>query len=170
MTDDDIEIYKAVRRAIKDGDLASVVQVLEIHPGSLHMNTPFGSWLHMASAHGKLEIVRWLVSQGIELNGIGGMGDRRPLDEAAATGNVDVAKFLIQSGAILDTSDSVRNPLFAAIVGGMSDSHTAVARLLIDSGIDTGVKYNGENMNDMDALTFAKEWGRSGIVKLLEKP
>jgi hypothetical protein len=82
---------------------------------------------------------------------------------------VNVVEFLIASGAVIDTSDSVRNPLFAAIVGGISDSHTAVAKLLIDSGIDTRVKYNSETMKDMDALAFAKEWGRSNIVRLLEE-
>ena len=81
---------------------------------------------------------------------------------------MEIVKFLIDSGAMLDTSESVRNPLFAAIVGGISDSHTAVAQLLIDSGIDTKVKYNGKYMTDWDALAHAKEWGRSEIVELLE--
>lgn len=57
-----------------------------------------------------------------------------------------------------------RNPLFGAIHGG----HTDVAKLLIESGIDTAANYTGENMTNMDALAFAKEWGRSEIVALLE--
>lgn len=169
MQEHEIKIYKAVRTAIKNGELTVVVQLLGDDRSRLQMDTPFGSWLHMAAAHGQLEIVRWLVSQGSDVNAIGGMAARRPLDEAAAEGHLDVVKFLIDSGAILDTSDSVRNPLFSTIVGGTSDSHTAVAKLLIDSGIDTKVKYTGENMTDMDAIAFAKEWGRTDIVRLLEE-
>ena len=130
------------------------------------METPFGTWLHMASAHGQLEIVKWLVSQGIDLDSVGGIGDRRAIDEAASVGNVDVVKFLIEVGATLDVSHSVRNPLFAAITGGRSDAHTAAAKLLIDSGIDTTVRY--PNLDNMNALEYAREWGRSEIVSLLE--
>ena len=169
MQDHEIELYKAVRKAIKNGELSDVVQLLGDARSRLQMDTPFGSWLHMAAAHGKLDIVRWLVSQGSDVNSIGGMGSNSPLDQAAAKGHVEIVKFLIDSGAMLDTSDSVRNPLFGAIVGGISESHTAVAKLLIDSGIDTKVKYNSETMTDMDALAFAKEWGRTDIVKLLEE-
>ena len=60
-------------------------------------------------------------------------------------------------------SEPERNPLFGAIYGG----HTAIAKLLIDSGIDTTVKYSGESMHEMDALAFAHEWGRSDIAELL---
>jgi uncharacterized protein len=167
MREDEIEIYKMTRPAIKQGNLAEVVRLIGNDPSRLRIDSPFGTWLHMAASHGKLDIVRWLVSQGVDVNAIGGMGERRAIDEAAANGYVDVVKLLLDSGATLDVSESVRNPLFAAIVGGISDSHTAVAKLLIDSGIDTTVKY--PNLDNMDALEHAREWGRSDIVKLLEE-
>lgn len=75
-----------------------------------------------------------------------------------------IVKRLLELGAVLDTTEPDRNPLFGAIYGG----HTQVAKLLIDSGIDTSVRYSGANMKHMDALAFAKEWGRSDIVELLE--
>ena len=169
MQDHEIETYKEVRKAIKNGELQEVVRILGSDQSRLQMDTPFGSWLHMAAAHGRLDIARWLVMQGCDVNPVGGIGSRRPIDEAAAEGHVHVVRFLIDSGATLDTSDPVRNPLFAAIVGGASDSHTAVAKLLIASGIDTKVKYNGQTMKDMDALAFAREWGRADIAELLEE-
>lgn len=164
----DSDLLMPIHRAIKQGNLAEVTRLIAGDKSLLRMWSPFGTWLHDAASFGKLAIVQWFVSQGLDVNAYNESTEIRPIEKAAANGHVDVVKFLIEAGAVLDTSESVRNPLFAAIVGGISDSHTAVAKLLIESGIDTKVKYNGGNMSDMDALAFAKEWGRSDIVKLLE--
>ena len=81
------------------------------------MWTPFGTWLHDAASHGKLEIVRWLVSQGVDINAYNEANERTPLCDAAAEGHTEIVKHLIEAGASLDVSDSVRNALFASIVG-----------------------------------------------------
>jgi len=166
MRDDQIDAYKQIRKSIKTGDLSEFVRLVGEHEALLHLDTPFGTWLHMAAAHGKMHIVQWLVSHGMDVNVRGATIEGRPLDEAASNAHVDIVKFLIHSGATLDVSDSVRNPLFSAIVGGLSDSHTAVAKLLIEAGIDTTIRY--PNLNNMDALEYATEWGRSNIVALLK--
>lgn len=166
MKQHEIEVYKEIRKSIKAGSFADVVELIGNDTSRLRMETPFGTWLHVASAHGKLDIVRWLVSQGLDVNSIGGMGDRRPIDEAAAAGHLEVVRFLIDSGAVLDVENSTRNPLFSTIVGGLSESHNAVAVLLVEAGIDTTKRY--PNLNNMDALEYANEWGRGDIVTLLK--
>jgi len=166
MRDDQIDVYKQIRKSIKNGDLAEVIRLLSGDESLFEIDTPFGKWLHMAAAYGKLEIVQWLISQGMDVNTRGATIEGRPLDEAAAAGYAEVVDFLIANGASLDVSDSVRNPLLAAVVGGLSDSHTTVAKLLVDAGIDTTIRY--PNLDNMDALEYAREWGRSDIVKLLE--
>ncbi len=166
MRDDQIDAYKQIRKSIKIGDISEFVRLVGQDESLLHLDTPFGTWLHMAAAHGKLDIVQWLVSQGVDVNVRGATIEGRPLDEAASNAHVDIVRFLIESGATLDVSNSVRNPLLSAIVGGLSDSHTAVAKLLIDAGIDTAIQY--PNLDNMDALEYAREWGRSDIVALLE--
>ena len=167
MLDHQIVAYKQIRKSIKNGDLSEVNRLVGEDESLLHLDTPFGTWLHIAATHGKLDIVKWLVSQGIDVNLRGSTIEGRPLDEAASNGHFDIANFLIKSGATLDVSDSVRNPLFAAIVGGLSNSHTKVAKLLIDNGIDTSKRY--ANLDNMNALEYAREWGRLDIVKILEK-
>lgn len=165
MSDIDIQIHKAIRAAIKQGDLASVSKMLGEDRSRLTWNVqPFGSWLHIAASNGQLRIVEWLIEQGMDVNQKAGVSDSGPLDEAASNGHLETVRCLINHGAILDTSNSVGNPLFGAIHGG----HTQVAELLIDSGIDISVKYTGGNMTNMDALAFAREWGRNDIVALLE--
>lgn len=52
-----------------------------------------------ATQYGKLEIVRILVAAGVDVNTIYGNGYTTALREAIAYGHVDVAKFLIESGA-----------------------------------------------------------------------
>ncbi|MGD9128507.1 MAG: DUF4303 domain-containing protein [Planctomycetia bacterium] len=165
-----LDIYGVIRPAIRKGDLSTLVEILGDDPARLQIvDTTFGGWLHMAASHGKLEIVRWLVSQGCDMNALGGVGPRRPINEAASNGHLEVVKFLIDSGALLDTSDSLLNPLFSAIGGDISDAQTTIVKLLIDSDIDAEVKYSGKYRTNWDALAFAKEMGRADIAILLGK-
>jgi ankyrin repeat protein len=160
---DETKRNKEIRTAIKDGDLERLKVLVGCDKAALEVMTVFGTWLHVAAAHGQLEIVKYLVSIGADVNRKGGILGGGPLNEAASKGDLEIVKFLICSGAKLDVSEPNWNPLFGAIYGG----HTDVARHLIGAGIDTSVRYNGENMKNMDALAFAKEWGRTDIAMLL---
>lgn len=167
MSDEDL--IMPIHRAIRQGNLPEVIRLIADKKSLLQMWTPFGTWLQDAASKGQIEIVKWLISQSLDVNAFNESNECPPVTKASARGHVEIVRFLIESGAVLDTSDSVRNPLFAAIVGGISDAHTAVAKLLIESGIDTSVKYEFKNWGDVDALAYAKEWGRSEIVRLLEE-
>jgi uncharacterized protein len=160
-------IFHAIYQAIEDGNLPEVIRLIGTDTKILELDTPLGTWLHVAAEEGRLEIVRWLLSKGIDVNARGKTIERRPLDEAAANGHFQVAKCLVDAGASLDVSESVRNPLFSAIVGGLSKGHTEIAKLLIERGIDTTIRY--PNLKNMNALEFADEWGREDVVKLLKK-
>src|SRR5262249_50604825 len=129
----------------------------------LRMMTAFGTWLHVAADFGELPIVELLIGLGADINAVGGVSGGSAIYQAASEGHVDVVRYLLSKGATLDVNEPTRNPLFAAIYGG----HFAVAKLLIESGIDTSVKYTGDNMKNMGALAFAREWGRPDIIKLL---
>ena len=154
-----------IRAAIKQGDVDKVVRLIGADESRLEMTTPFGTWLHLAASLGKLEIVRKLISMGANVNQLGGVLGGNCLNDAVSGGHIDVVRYLLSKGAEMDVSDPTRNPLFGAIYGG----HTLIAKVLIDAGIDTSVRYSGENMNNMGALDFAREWGRQDIVALLEK-
>lgn len=126
--------------------------------------TPFGTWLHVAASKGELNIVKKLIELGSNINVIGGVYGGGALNEAASAGHIDIVSYLLSCRADMDVSEPERNPLFGAI----SNGHVDIAKLLIESGTDTEVKYSGESMKDMDALTFAREQGQEEIVKLLE--
>jgi ankyrin repeat protein len=160
---DEIQQHQETRTAIKQGNLGRVKALVGNDKASLEVMTVFGTWLHVAAAHRQFEIVKYLVSIGADVNRRGGILGGGPLNEAASNGELEIVKFLHSAGASLDVTDPRWNPLFGAIQGG----YTKVAKYLIDAGIDTSVRYSGENKKDMDAMALAKEWGRADIAALL---
>ncbi|MFS0558037.1 ankyrin repeat domain-containing protein [Brevibacillus sp. 179-C9.3 HS] len=159
------QIAKEIRAAIKIVQLDTLRNLLEKNSEMLEWMTPFGTWLHVASAHGHLEIVEYLINAGIDINAQGGTFSTNSLERAAAKGHLDIAQYLINHNVEIDTSEPERNPLFAAIYGG----HFEIVRLLVENNIDISIKYSGENMKDMDAYAFAIERGETGIAKYLKQ-
>jgi ankyrin repeat protein len=160
------EVAKMIRAAIKQGDVKKALALIGDDKARLGMMTPFGTWLHVAASQGKLEIVKRLVELGLDVNAYGGIAGGTPLNEAASEGHIEIVRYLLSLGANLDATEPERNPLFSAIHGG----HAAVAKLLVDSGVDTHVKYSGQSMRNMDALAFARERGQEEIAKILSSP
>ena len=69
---DKTQFAKDIRSAIKSGQLDTLRDLLEKEPEMLTWMTPFGTWLHVAAAHGHLAIVEYLINAGIEINAQGG--------------------------------------------------------------------------------------------------
>ena len=117
-----------------------------------------------------MEIVEHLLALGVDIN----VGDHREgrtaLCDAASGGQLAVVALLLTRGVKLDVSESVRNPLFACIVGygGQRDEprerFAAIADLLIAAGLDLTACYVQRSMVDMDAAAFATMWGRTDIA------
>lgn len=164
MTDDSEKVQAiAIRNAIIDGDTLELRRLIGTDRKALEMNTPFGSWLHVAASHNKIDVVKMLVSLGLDVDRKGGILGGTPLNEAASDGHTEIVYYLLAQGASLDVSDPRLNPLFGAIHGGFAQ----IAKILLEKGIDTEAKYNGENMKNMDALAFAREWGRDDIANMI---
>ncbi len=161
---DNVNIQKEMRTAIKKGDLEQVILLTSNNKEVLALNTPFGSWLHVAASFGKLDIVKYLISSGLDVNGRSGVFGGAAIKEAASDGHLEVVSYLIEQGSELDVSDSQRNPLFGAIYGG----HMEIVKLLIAKGIDVSVKYTGSSMTNMDAYAFALERGQTAIAEILK--
>jgi uncharacterized protein len=161
----ELEITKALREAVKAGDIEQVRTLIGGSKERLGQMTPFGTWLHLAAKDGNLALVQCLISMGADVNAMGGTFGGTPINLAAGYGRIDIVRALIASSAALDVSEPVRNPLFSAIQGG----HLEIVRLLIDCGIDYRASYSGESMKDMDALAFALERGQTEIANYLTK-
>lgn len=80
---DKIQIAKRIRESIKSGQLNTLRDLLEREPKMLEYVTPFGTWLHVATAHGHLEIIEYLVNSGIDIHAKGGTFSTNVLERAA---------------------------------------------------------------------------------------
>lgn len=162
---DNTQFDKDIRSAIKMGKLDTLRDLLEKEPEKLTWMTPFGTWLHVAAAHGHLEIVKYLINAGIDVNAQGGTFSTNALERATAKGHLDIVKYLIGKNVEIDISEPDRNPLFAAIYGG----HLEIVQLLVENNIDISIKYTGETMKNMDAHAFAMERGQPEIAEYLKR-
>lgn len=159
------EVVKAMYSAVAQGEVDRVAELLRNHPSLVNFESPMGTWLSIASSKGYLAVAVLLLDEGAALNQNSGVLGGNAVNMAASRGHLDVLEMLVARGGLLDTSEPERNPLFGAIYNG----HVDIARFLIDVGIDTRVAYTGETMVNMDAMAYAREWGRSEILVLLEE-
>lgn len=160
-----MQSQKSIRDAFKAGDDATAKSLIASDWSQLHASTPFGTWLHVAACFGRLNVARFLVDAGADVNARGGTFGGTPLNEAAGCGHLAVVEYLLSAGAQMETHEPEVNPLFSAVLGG----HADIVLLLLERGIDPSVRYTGQRMREMDAEAFALERGEVAIARLLRK-
>lgn len=158
------ESIKNIRTAIKQNDLELVKSLIEEDEELLNVDTVFGSWLHVASANGKFEIVEYFIECGLDVNKNGDISGGTPVRSAASKGYLDIIKLLHQNGAVFEVSEATKNPLFGAICNG----HYEVAKYLIDNGIDITAKYAIGKLDNVDAYEYARQFGQTKIADYIK--
>ncbi|UAA37574.1 ankyrin repeat domain-containing protein [Paraneptunicella aestuarii] len=159
----DLDLARKIKLAVEKDDLESFIELLSDDKSLMNFITPFGSWLHIAASSGAVSVVDYLIANGFDLNVKGGTLGGSALNTACSKGKKEIVEKLLKAGADMDVSDPTRNPLFASIYG----NHIEIAKLLLDRGIDTKIKYTGENMTDMGAIEFALERGSQEIADMI---
>ena len=138
--------------------------------------TGHSSILHEAPADTcSVKILASILAMVIDVNSIGKKDGETPLVWAASSGIPEKVRYLLDQGAILQTEKSIQNPLFGAIAGCYSiggrdlprENFSKIARMLLDAGIDATVRYDSPTMIDMDAMAFARMWGRWEIANMI---
>lgn len=160
--------------AFEANDLEVVRWLFEQHPVEKQAFTFFagGTWLHYAARKSSVEAVELLLGLGIDVNILDRSAERTPLVDAASGGRVEIVRYLLDCGAVMNTEASISNPMIACITGygGSQDEprerFATVAKLLIDHGIDLAACYNQQSMVDMDVAAFAYMWGREDITAM----
>lgn len=151
-----------LREAVAGEDFAGVRRLFE--PSDLASNDYNGSLLHLAAKFGTLEIVKFLVENGAELNRKCGIFEAPAVTYAAGKGNVEIACYLVEAGSMLDTSHALRNPLVQAAENG----HLDIVKCLLATKIDPHVTYRIPTGALINALTEAEQNGHTEIAALLK--
>jgi ankyrin repeat protein len=151
--------------AIKTEDVGMLRELFKENPEQITFVTPFGAqtWLGFAAQVGKLRSVEALVDIGFDVNAGDARDDQKPICSAADNNHQEVVEYLLSRGAVLDVSASVRNLLFAAIIG----RSPAIVQLLLEAGIDSKVRYNSRTMKNTDAVAFALKRGEKECARVI---
>jgi hypothetical protein len=158
-----VEYKEELQHAISNGDLDEVRRHFEIR--DLDSDEYDGTPLHHAACLGTLEIVKFLVEQGADINRRGGNFDCPAVTYAAFNGNTEIVRYLVELGSVLDTSHALRNPLLMAAEEGHFD---IVSYLLNSTNIDPHAAYRNPSGALINALTRAEENRHTKIVELLK--
>ena len=158
------EKLKYIRQLIKQNNINELKIYLNENKELLNAETPFGTWVEVASAQGNLEMVEYFIDCGVDINKSCGIGNGGPLACAAFNGHLDIIKLLLQNGAVIDVSSSEKNPIFSAIYNG----HTEIVKYLVEYGIDLKASYEMGKLKHVDAYEYARQYGRTEIANYLK--
>jgi ankyrin repeat protein len=150
-----------IRDVIRSGDLPRLQTLLVKDPALLKARDMQGrSLLHGAAVAGHLEMARWLIGRGAEVDART-MQMSTPLMHAALSSKADIVRLLITKGADLNARDSFQRTAFILVARDRGDAD--MARILLDAGADINA---ADRWNDT-ALSLAAWRGFAGLIDLL---
>ena len=122
--------------------------------------------LNNASQAGQIESVKYLISQGGDVNQSDNCG-WSPLHVAAFKGHVSVIDILISHGADMNTkvTSSDWSEGMTPLIMAIHESKVSAAEALIKHGADVNIG----NKEGKRPLTLAKEKGMNRIVELIKE-
>ena len=135
-------------RAITNGDLE--LSKFAVKTENANINTCEEYALRIAAEHGYVDIVKWLMEQGVNIH----VENEAALNSACGNGHVEIVKLFVISGADIHISGDY--PLHVAVERGHFDG----VRYLVESGANVNA------VNNL-ALTLACKNNHFEIVKYL---
>ncbi|RLU18410.1 hypothetical protein DMN91_008767 [Ooceraea biroi] len=146
--------------AVAYGHLEVVKTLLQYETIDMKGN---GIWtiLHIASHKSNLEMVRYLVDKGFDINDKTSFG-YTPMQIAATEGHKDTIEFFLSKGLnINDLGTNNQTLLHYATTRG----HLAVVEYLISQGIDV----NAQDKNGVSPMHIAASFGYKNVIEILLK-
>ncbi|MFE4201751.1 suppressor of fused domain protein [Aneurinibacillus aneurinilyticus] len=157
--------------AIERDDYNSVLKMIEEYPEVLTAYNIRGeSLLHVAAQGENIELLKFLVQKGLDVNIRRKNDEERcvtPLHNAAEHGSIKTARWLLECGANIDAGYGLHaTPLIEAAMEGKLD----MVKLLHASGADINAFYyigEDESMIRMNALRAAEMEGHKEVAEFL---
>jgi len=117
-----------------------------------------------ASENGRLEVVKYLVENGADVNAKSGRHGRgTALIYASAANRIIVMEYLLEHGADINATSPGFNE--TALIWAAAQGHVKAVNLLLNKKADTKIK----NKKGKTALDFAKELNRKDIERILSE-
>ncbi len=122
-----------LKAIVQAGDLARLQALAEKDPALLQFRDDRGrTLLHGAAASGQIEMARWLIAKGAEVDARTVEMFSTPLMYAALSGQTGMVRLLIAGGAHLEARDSYQRTAF--ILVGRETGDADMAAILLDAG------------------------------------
>jgi ankyrin repeat protein len=151
----------AIVQAAERGDLEEVRRLVQQDRQLLNARCYWDTPLTGAAKWGRVEVVRYLLDEGADINLRSGSLARSALEWSCANGHVEVAALLLERCADTTPSRSGWTLLLSASCGG----HVGVVELLLAHGC------GDLDQPDLDSGSTALHWasinGRSCVVRVL---
>lgn len=159
--------------ALANGDEDTVAAILDTSSGfhggislteGLNFKKDFKNYkrrtpLSWAAQEGRAGIVKLLLQNGVDIEGVDGNG-LTPLLRASYNGQETVARLLVDMGADINACDGqARSALLFSVMG----RHKTISRLLIDNGADV----NGSDKKRSTPLHWSARRGNEATTRLL---
>ncbi|OHS95840.1 hypothetical protein TRFO_37992 [Tritrichomonas foetus] len=118
------------------------------------------SVLHYAAMFGRLEVVKYLWSKGINIINDKDRSNSYPIHIASLYGHTEVIKFLVENGARCEYRNKRNSmqPLHYACIGG----HVETIKFLLGKKVDINMMYDSQT-----PISYAARYGSLAAVKLL---
>lgn len=137
-------------------------EIIGQHPELVNGGVGRGNLLHHAACLGNCDAALELLRLGSDVNFVKDfLGS--PLDCAAQSGHIQTARLLLDHGATLVGKSTT--PLLSAIYGDQPE----MVKFLIDAGTDPHLVYTLADGSPINALGYARMYGRPTIERMLEE-
>ena len=159
-SDDDKKIL-LIRTLINSPDVSFVKHVIDFGY-SLDYENDGATLLHYAAANKNVEIVRFFIEQGLDVNAIDNAGDSPLFCAAEYCENPDVLKELIAAGA--DTGITGHNSETLLIMAAGRNPNPEITKFLLEQGFDIEERDN----DGFTPITNAALWqSNEDVIKVL---
>ncbi|MGD8765475.1 MAG: ankyrin repeat domain-containing protein [Desulfobacteraceae bacterium] len=152
------------KKTPQSSKLDEIKSIISRDPAKINKGNEFGyTLLHISARENKIEIVKYLVSQGADVNAQDDFNEI-PLFKAVRRANIELIKYLVYQGSKINTLNIRReSPLHAAVIERRLD----IAKFLVSQGAEVNTKdINGESLlheavyqNDLELIRYLTSQG-----------